>query len=112
MKKYSSFILIISVAATFTFSSCKKFLAEDPKNVVAITNYYQTENDAISAVNAIYAYLNSTSTGSTAGVYHSTFWVIAGCASDEMINKNVFTPDIDQISKFVETPINNSLEET
>ena len=112
MQKYSSYILIISAAVAITLSSCKKFLAEDPKNVVAITNYYQTENDAISAVNSIYAYLNSTSTGSTAGVYHSTFWVIAGCASDEMINRNVFTPDIDQISKFVETPVNNSLEET
>src|SRR6478736_5437675 len=111
MQKYSSRILII-LAATLTFSSCKKFLEEDPKNLVATSNYYQTENDAIAAVNAIYAYLNSTSTGSTAGVYHSTFWVIAGCASDEMINKSVFTPDIDQISKFSETPINNGLEET
>lgn len=96
----------------FILPSCKKFLTEDPKNVVAITNFYQTENDAIAAVNAIYAYLGSTSTGSTAGVYHSTFWVIAGCASDEMLNQSIFWPDIDQISKFVETPINNSLEET
>jgi hypothetical protein len=111
MQKYSSYILIILVA-TLAFSSCKKFLEEDPKNLVATSNYYQTENDAIAAVNAIYAYLNSTSTGSTAGVYHSTFWVIAGCASDEMINKNVFTPDVDQISKFSQTPINNSLQET
>ncbi len=111
MRKYSSLIIIIA-AASFAFSSCKKFLEENPQNVIAITNYYQTENDAIAAVNAIYSYLNSTSTGSTAGVYHSTFWVIAGCASDEMINKNVFQPDMDQISNFVETPINNSLEET
>lgn len=110
MKKYSSFL--ITLAAIITLSSCKKFLAEEPKNVVAVTNYYQTENDAIAAVNAIYSYLNSTSTGSTAGVYHSTFWVIAGCASDEMVNKNVFQPDIDQISKFSTTPNASSLEET
>jgi hypothetical protein len=89
MQKYSLHILI-ALAATLTVSSCTKFLEEDPKNLVATSNFYQTENDAIAAVNAIYAYLNSTSTGSTAGVYHSTFWVIAGCASDEMINKNVF----------------------
>ena len=92
-------------------ASCKKFLEEDPKNLVAVTNYYQTENDAVAAVDAIYGYLNSTSTGSTAGVYHSTFWVIAGCASDEMVNRNVFQPDIDQIGNFVETPVNNSLQE-
>src|SRR3954469_24069598 len=112
MQKYSSFILIIFAAIAFTFSSCSKFLEEDPKNVVAVTNYYQTENDAIAAVNAIYSYLNSTSTGSTAGVYHSTFWVIAGCASDEMVNQSVYTPDIDQISKFSITPEGASLEET
>ena len=108
--KYSSLLIIL--AAIITLSSCKKFLEEEPKNVVAVTNYYQNENDAIAAVNAIYSYLNSTSTGSTAGVYHSTFWVIAGCASDEMINKNVFQPDIDQISKFSTTPNASSLEET
>jgi len=111
MQKHS-LLLIITTAALFTFSSCEKFLEEDPQSVVAVTNYYQTENDAIAAVNSIYGYLNSTSTGSTAGVYHSTFWVIAGCASDEMVNKNVFQPDIDQISNFVETPINGSLQET
>jgi len=107
------FIIITTiVCCVFILSSCEKFLTEDPKNVVAVTNFYQTENDAIAAVNAIYAYLNSTSTGSTAGVYHSTFWVIAGVASDEMNNESIFTPDIDQISKFSESPINNSLQET
>lgn len=109
MKTYSFILISIGM---LLFISCKKFLAEDPENVVAITNFYQTENDAIAAVNAIYGYLNSTSTGSTAGVYHSTFWVIAGCASDEMNNQSVFTPDIDQISKFSESPINNALQET
>lgn len=109
MKKYS--LILFSVWMLF-LASCKKFLTEDPKNVVAITNFYKTENDAIAAINAIYGYLNSTSTGSTAGVYHSTFWVIAGCASDEMINQSVFSPDIDQISKFSEGPVNNALQET
>ncbi len=112
MKKFFKYILPLLLTAATIFSSCKKFLTEDPKNLVAITNFYKTENDAVSAVNAIYAYLNSTSTGSTAGVYHSTFWVIAGCASDEMNNESIFWPDIDQISKFSESPINNGLQET
>ncbi len=112
MKKSFRFLIVILVANCFLLPSCKKFLTEDPKNVVAVTNFYQTENDAIASVNAIYAYLNSTSTGSTAGVYHSTFWVIAGVASDEMNNESIFTPDIDQISKFSHGPINNSLQET
>ena len=111
MKKFFKYSFPALLTAVTIFSSCEKFLAEDPKNLVAVTNFYKTENDAVASVNAIYAYLNSTSTGSTAGVYHSTFWVIAGCASDEMNNES-FWQDIDQISKFSEGPINNGLEET
>ncbi len=106
---YTAFLLSLII---MTGSSCKKFLKEDPKNLVAITNFYQTENDAVSAVNAIYAYLNSTSTGSTAGVYHSTFWAMAGLASDEMFSEQVFAPDLDQIGKFTEGPVNASIQET
>src|SRR5664279_257978 len=96
MKRYYQTTIILSLL--ILGSSCKKFLVEDPKNLVAITNFYQTENDAVAAVNAIYGYLNSTSTGSTAGVYHSTFWVLAGLASDEMYNQEVFAPDLDPVS--------------
>ncbi|MEP6927465.1 MAG: RagB/SusD family nutrient uptake outer membrane protein [Ginsengibacter sp.] len=111
MKRFYQTIIILSFIILLG-SSCKKFLVEDPKNLVAITNFYQTENDAVAAVNAIYAYLNSTSTGSTAGVYHSTFWVIAGLASDEMYNEEIFSPQNDQISKFTHGPINGSIQET
>lgn len=111
MKRYYHTAIIVLLIMLLG-SSCKKFLTEDPKNLVAITNFYQTENDAIAAVNAIYAYLNSTSTGSTAGVYHSTFWAMAGLASDEMYNEEVFAPDLDQISKFTHGPVNASIQET
>lgn len=94
-----------------TFSSCKKFLEENPKDVVSVTNYYKTENDAIAAVNAIYAYLNSTSTGSTAGVYHSSFWVAAGLASDEMLNNQLAAPDLDQLGTFTYSSKNSALKE-
>ncbi|MEP7107714.1 MAG: RagB/SusD family nutrient uptake outer membrane protein [Ferruginibacter sp.] len=111
MKTYYQSAIIFSIIILFG-SSCKKFLKEEPKNLVAITNFYQTENDAVSAVNAIYAYLNSTSSGSTAGVYHSTFWAMAGLASDEMYNEAIFSPDLDQVSNFTHGPINASIEET
>lgn len=80
--------LLFLVAGSVLFPSCKKFLEENPKSNVTVSNFYKTEADAISAVNSVYAYLNSTSTGSTAGVYHSTFWVTAGLASDEMQNNS------------------------
>ncbi len=104
-------ILAVCLIAAAGFSSCKKFLEEDPKSNVTVTNYYKTEQDAISAVNSIYAYLNSISTGSTAGVYHSTFWVTAGLASDEMLNNQLAAPQYDQLATFTFTPQNSALEE-
>jgi tetratricopeptide (TPR) repeat protein len=111
--KHTSALKIFSVLllAAASFSSCKKFLEENPKGNVTVANYYITEGDAISAVNSIYAYLNSTSTGSTAGVYHSTFWVTAGLASDEMQNNQLAAPQYDQLSTFTHTPQNAALEE-
>lgn len=110
--KYNSINLIIAATlCTGIFSSCKKFLEEDPKSQVTITNYYKTEANAISAVNSIYAYLNSISTGTTAGVYHSTFWVAMGLASDELLNNQVGTPQFDQLATFTYTSQNSGLEE-
>lgn len=94
-----------------TASSCKKFLQEDPKNVVSITNYYTTQADAIAAVNSIYSYLNSTSTGTTAGVYHSSFWITAGLSSDEMQNQQLAAPDLDQLANFTYSSQNSTLQE-
>ncbi len=101
----------IYVSICLLLSACSKFLKEEPRHLVTIENYYQTESDAVSAVNSIYAYLNSISTGSTAGVYHSTFWVVAGLASDEMLNEQPFSPQYDQIATFTHIPFNSALEE-
>lgn len=103
-------LLLISMLVLLP--SCKKFLEEDPKSLVSTSNFYKTQDDAIAAVNAIYGYLNSTSTGSTAGVYHSTFWVIAGLASDEMLNNQLGTPDLDQLATFSHSSQNSALLET
>lgn len=91
--------------------SCEKFLAEDPKNLVSVSNYYKTESDAIAAVNAIYSWLNSISSGSYAGVYLNSFWVTAGLASDEMNNQEIFSPYYDQTANFTYGPLNNGLQE-
>ena len=81
--------------------SCDGILEEDPRDQIFETNFFQNENDAISAVNAIYAQLNSTSVPPTfGGVYHSTFWVIQGLVSDEMTNRQGGTPQNDQLETF------------
>lgn len=104
-------ILFFTLFIITALPSCKKFLEEKPQSQVDITNYYTTEGDAVSAVNSIYAYLNSISTGSTAGVYHSSLWVAAGLASDEMVNLQIGTPQFDQLATFTTNSQNSAIEE-
>ncbi|RNI22679.1 RagB/SusD family nutrient uptake outer membrane protein [Rufibacter latericius] len=113
MKTYLKILrkLGLAILVLLSLPSCQDFLEEDPKNFVAVTNYYRNADDAVQAVNAIYAYLNSTSTVSTAGVYHSTLWVTAGLASDELLNQHPFAPDLDQIATFSHGPQNAALLE-
>lgn len=51
MKKIS--IIVISIL-TLSITSCKKFLAEDPKGLITNTNFWQNEADAIAGVNGVY----------------------------------------------------------
>ena len=93
--------ILLSFIVLAGITSCSDLLKEDPKNQVFRDNYFENDNDAISAVNAIYAHLNSTSLGPTfGGVYHSTYWVIQGLASDEMNNRAAGAPQDDQLSTF------------
>ena len=86
----------------FIVPSCSKFLEENPKNFINTDNFFQTEQDAISSVNSIYAYLNSQSAAPFTGTYHSTFWAVIGLASDELRNGNVQLnePDMEPIGNF------------
>lgn len=90
--------------------ACTDILEEDPKDQVFVENYFETENDAVTAVNAIYAILNSTSTPPTyGGVYHSSYWVASGLASDEMENRFVGVLEYDQLESFTHNPVNGTL---
>lgn len=96
-----------------TLFSCKDFLVEDPKDRIALSNYYSTESDAVSAVNSIYAWMGAYdfTYGNTAGIYFSTFWVTQGLASDEMNNNQLGTPDLDQLSTFTANSENGAVLE-
>lgn len=101
----------IKIAGVFTIlaflaPSCDNFLEENPKDRIATSNYYSSEQDAMSAVNAIYAHLNSQSGDTFGGVYHSNFWIAIGLASDEMINNQPGAVDMEQLSNFTYTPDN------
>lgn len=91
----------------FLAPSCKDFLEEDPKDRIATSNYYSSAQDAVSAVNAIYAHLNSQSGDTFGGVYHSNFWITIGLASDEMLNNQPGAVGAEQLSNFTHTPDND-----
>lgn len=106
---YKTFLRALLLVAVLSTASCKKFLEEDPKTSVVESNFYKTEDDAVAAVNSIYAYLNALSTGDYEGVYHSGFYVVAGLASDELLNQQFFADAMDKIATFTYGPDNDAV---
>lgn len=100
---------ILLLLFLLTFHSCNDIIKENPQNFVSSTNFYQNADDAIAAVNAIYANLNSATLGVTVGVYHSLYFLIAGMASDELVNIQGGLPAYDQIANFNWGPQNPQL---
>jgi hypothetical protein len=56
MKKYQYILL---TAASFFIASCNDFLTEEPESIISEEQYYKTETDAVTAINAVYFFLNS-----------------------------------------------------
>ncbi len=110
MKKYIR-ISILFLLLAIGFFACKGLLEEDPKDQVFVDNFFETENDATAAVNAVYAILNATSSAPNfGGVYFSNYWVTMGLAADEMENRIAIT-DFEQLATFTHRPVNGPLYE-
>lgn len=81
-------ILTALFCGTFALSSCSGFLDEVPKGQVTSESYYQTEQHAISATNAIYDFLiMGYSPGGLwdknyGGVFYNDYWVLQDLFSD------------------------------
>ena len=71
-KVYTLPVLLLSI---WLGSSCQ-FLDENPQDFLAPTNFYQTEADAVAAVNAVYSHL------STGAYYGGNYWRLGDLASD------------------------------
>ncbi len=56
MKKYQYFMLSLS---TLFIASCSEFLTEEPASIISEEQYYKTESDALTAINAVYFLLNT-----------------------------------------------------
>lgn len=94
-------IIVFTVFSLLVFNSCSEdFLREDPKDKLFINNYYKTQEDAISAVNSVYAYLNAQSEFPFGGVYFDDLWTVIGEASDEMQNNSEMLTENEAVENF------------
>ena len=75
MKKQRQWMLIMALG-TLSLASCKKdFLDQTPNNAITDENYYQTEADAVKAVNSIYT--------PAMGLYNGGGWQILDVMTDD-----------------------------
>ncbi len=80
--KNIGFILLAAIA----LSSCNK-LVENPKSIIVANQFYQTPNDAISAVTAVYSSLN-TDPGGDFPMYGRQLYFMADAATDDETEGN------------------------
>jgi len=50
---------ILLAAGSLFLASCNDFLTEEPESIISEEQYYKTETDALTAINAVYFFLNS-----------------------------------------------------
>ena len=70
------------VLLSLTFSSCDEFLEEVPDSVLTEANFYNTEADAASAVDALYASVQS----GNSGWYYGNFYATTDVNTDDMFS--------------------------
>lgn len=108
LRRMKNYIHILALGFfSFGLFSCSDLLNEEPKDQILTQNFFESESDAVAAVNSIYSILNATSTGPTfGGVYHSSYWVLQGLASDNMQNEMAGAIYEERLENFTHTPTN------
>jgi len=70
--------ILLLLAAVLTLGSCKKFLTEEPGSFLTPDNFYQTEKDAVAALNGVFSTLQPQT------FYQRTVYTVSDNASDLM----------------------------
>ena len=70
--------ILLLLAAVLTLGSCKKFLTEEPGSFLTPENFYQTEKDAVAALNGVFSTLQPQT------FYQRTVYTVSDNASDLM----------------------------
>ena len=90
----------------FTITGCKKFITKEIKGDYPESEFYQTQAQAILAINAAYQPLAFTNSN------NNRLWVFGDVASDDAVKGGIAgdQADIELIDQFNITPINGNLE--
>ena len=101
MKKY----IIILIPVLFALNSCEDSLNFEVKDKVTLDNFFQTEDDAISSVNAIYDALGDVDQ------YSSSLWLVQDISSDDCDALSTWNdPNAHQLDRYTVQPTNNFLK--
>jgi starch-binding outer membrane protein, SusD/RagB family len=95
--------LLISMVIIMSVTSCTKELEQTPHQIY-YDNFYQSEEDALSAVNAVYDVLGSVNQ------YSSYLWLIQDIGSDDCNARATLNdPNLHEFNSYAIQPTNNYL---
>jgi len=94
--------IIYIVSFFLLLTGCEEALDFEVKHQITLENYFQTEEDAISAVNAIYDALGDVD------LYNSSLWLLQDIASDDCDALATWNdPNAHQLDRYTLLPTNN-----
>ncbi len=98
MKTTLTAIMILLLAA----SGCEKSLEFEVKDRITLENFFETSDDAVAAINAIYDALGDVD------LYNSSLWLIQDLASDDCDALSTWNdPNAHQFDRYTLQPTNN-----
>lgn len=107
--------ILFTIALLGMLASCSDFLEEKPKGKQQTAGYYETEEHAISATNAIYDYLivgyaqDGLWDSNYGGVYFNYYWVLQDLFSDNA-HSNMSSVDFQSVDRMQITQYNAPVE--
>src|SRR3954454_25393242 len=101
--------LFITLISAGVFVSCNK-LVEEPESVITNTQFYKTQADAVTAVNAVYSTLNS-EPANDFSIYGRNLNLLTGNGSDDQIfSPSNTNPDVRALGTATYVPANDRIK--
>lgn len=111
--KINKIVLLLAILLSISSLNSCDFLEETPESLITSANFYQTEADAVAAVNALYDYLTIGTDGlwdpGFGGIFFNDYWVLQGILSDNM-DEYLVSPEYRNLSEFRFTADNIRIE--